>query len=157
MVYVKRRAHFSASHRLYNPAFSDRRNQEVFDKCNNPNGHGHNYVIDVVVRGLPQPDTGYVIDLKVLADIMEREIIQKVDHKHLNYDVEFLRGIIPTAENIAIAFWRILEPAIPSGELYSITVRESDNNSVEYFGEPVTLVRHDLHEETLAESGREGR
>jgi 6-pyruvoyltetrahydropterin/6-carboxytetrahydropterin synthase len=157
MVYVKRRAHFSASHRLYNPAFSDRRNQEVFDKCNNPNGHGHNYVIDVVVRGLPQPDTGYVIDLKVLADILEREIIQKVDHKHLNYDVGFLRGIIPTAENIAIAFWRILEPAIPSGELYSITVRESDNNSVEYFGEPVTLVQHELGEDALAGSGREGR
>ena len=157
MVYVKRRAHFSASHRLYNPAFSDQRNQEVFDKCNNPNGHGHNYVIDVVVRGLPQPDTGYVIDLKVLADILEREIIQKVDHKHLNYDVEFLRGIIPTAENLAIAFWRILEPAILSGELYAITVRESENNSVEYFGEPVTLVRHDLGEDTLAVGGEEGR
>ncbi len=144
MIYVTRKAHFSAAHRLYNPEFSDERNNEIFDKCNNPNGHGHNYVVEVTVRGLPDPATGYVIDLKELARILDQEIIDKVDHKHLNLDVDFLRGINPTAENLAVVFWRILQPAIPSGELHAIKIFESDNNFVEYFGEPVTLVRHGL-------------
>ncbi len=151
MVYVTRRAHFSASHRLFNPEFSDARNEEVFDKCNNPRGHGHNYELEVTVRGVPDPETGYVIDLKELAAIMDREVIDKVDHKHLNYDVEFLRGVIPTAENVAVLIWRILEPRISSGELHSIRLFESANNFVEYRGEPVDIVRHDhLSEEVEA-------
>jgi 6-pyruvoyltetrahydropterin/6-carboxytetrahydropterin synthase len=141
MVYVTRKAHFSAAHRLYNPGFSDERNEAVFDKCNNPRGHGHNYVLEVTVKGIPDPETGYVIDLKRLAGIMEREIIDKVDHKHLNHDVEFLQGIIPTAENVAIIFWKILEPKITSGSLHSVRLFESDNNYVEYFGEPVEVAR----------------
>jgi 6-pyruvoyltetrahydropterin/6-carboxytetrahydropterin synthase len=141
MVYVTRKAHFSAAHRLYNPGFSDERNEAVFDKCNNPRGHGHNYVLEVTVKGIPDPETGYVIDLKRLAGIMEREIIDKVDHKHLNHDVEFLQGIIPTAENVAIIFWKILEPKITSGALHSVRLFESDNNYVEYFGEPVEVAR----------------
>ncbi|MGE3801668.1 MAG: 6-pyruvoyl tetrahydropterin synthase family protein [Candidatus Kapaibacterium sp.] len=144
MIYVTRKAHFSASHRLYNPEFSDQQNQEIFDKCNNPNGHGHNYVVEVTVKGAPDPQTGYVIDLKKLARILDQEIIDKVDHKHLNHDVDFLRGIIPTAENLAIVFWSILQPSIPSGELHSIKVFESDNNFVEYYGEPLPIVRYGL-------------
>jgi 6-pyruvoyltetrahydropterin/6-carboxytetrahydropterin synthase len=143
MIYVTRKAHFSAAHRLYNPTFSDAENDAVFDKCNNPNGHGHNYEIEVTVRGIPDPNTGYVIDLKLLARLIDEEILDRVDHKHLNHDVDFLRGVIPTAENIAIAFWQILEPKIPSGTLHSIRLFESANNFVEYRGEPVELVRHD--------------
>lgn len=144
MVYVTRKTHFSASHRLYNPTFSDEKNEAIFDKCNNPNGHGHNYTLEVTVRGIPDPHTGYVIDLKLLRDILESEIIEKVDHKHLNYDVDFLHGIIPTAENIAIVFWGIIERNLPVGELHSVKLFESDANFVEYFGEPVTIPRYNL-------------
>jgi len=151
MVYVTRRAHFSASHRLFNPTFSDARNELVFDKCNNVNGHGHNYQLEVTVRGVPDPQTGYVIDLKVLARLIESEILDKVDHKHLNFDVDFLRGVIPTAENLAVTFWGLLEPRITSGTLHSIKLYESENNFVEYFGEPVEIARYQ------ASAGEEGR
>ena len=134
MIYVTRKGHFSASHRLYNPKWPDEKNQKVFGKCNNPNGHGHNYEVEVTVAGDPPGDTGMVIDLKELADILETEVIDRVDHKHLNYDVDFLRDVIPTAENIAIAFWKILEGKLPSGRLHSIRLYESANNSVEYRG-----------------------
>jgi 6-pyruvoyltetrahydropterin/6-carboxytetrahydropterin synthase len=135
MVYVTRKAHFSASHRLYNPAWSDAKNWEVFGKCANPNGHGHNYEIEVTVAGDPPAATGMVIDLKRLADIIDAALIDRVDHKHLNHDVDFMQGIIPTAENMATAFWKILEPKIPEGKLVSIKLYESDNNFVEYRGE----------------------
>jgi len=135
MVYVTRRATFSASHRLYNPEFSDAKNFEIFDKCANPNGHGHNYVLEVTVGGAPQGDTGYVIDLSKLKQIMKTEILDKVDHKHLNHDVPFMQGIIPTAENIAKAFWSILERKITEGKLISVRLQETENNSVEYRGE----------------------
>jgi 6-pyruvoyltetrahydropterin/6-carboxytetrahydropterin synthase len=135
MVYVTRKAHFAAAHRLYNPAWTEEQNSRVFGKCNNANGHGHNYNIEVTVVGTPPPDTGMVIDLKVLAEIVDRELIELVDHKHLNLDVPFLKGIIPTAENMAVAFWKILAPRITQGRLYSIKLYESDNNLVEYRGE----------------------
>ncbi len=135
MVYVTRKAHFSAAHRLFNPAWSDERNAAVFGKCNNPKGHGHNYEIEVTVAGDPPRETGMVIDLKKLGDIIESELIEEVDHKHLNEDVEFLRGVIPTAENMAIAFWKLLSPKIPEGRLVSIKLYESENNFVEYRGE----------------------
>lgn len=134
MVFVTRKATFSASHRLFNPSWSDARNTQVFGKCNNPNGHGHNYDIEVTVGGDPPAETGMVIDLKKLADIVEQEIIDRVDHKNLNVDVDFLRGVIPTAENMAIAFWKILEPKIREGKLSSIRLYESANNIVEYRG-----------------------
>ena len=147
MIYVTRKAHFSAAHRLYNPTFSAERNDATFDKCNNPRGHGHNYTIEVTVAGQPDPLTGYVIDLKKLASLIDEKIIEKVDHKHLNYDVAELRGIIPTAEHIAIVFWQMLEPSITEGRLHSLKVFESDNNFVEYRGEPVTpIVRYELKE-----------
>lgn len=135
MVYVTRRASFSASHRLFNPRWSDEKNAATFGKCNNPNGHGHNYDVEVTVAGLPPDDTGMVIDLKKLADILDMEIVEKVDHKHVNHDVDFLQGVIPTAENMAIAFWTILQPKIKEGKLYSVKLFESANNFVEYKGE----------------------
>src|SRR4051812_32418085 len=125
MVYVTRRAHFSAAHRLYNPTFSNEKNESVFDKCNNIRGHGHNYTIEVTVAGIPDPETGYVIDLKKLARLMDDLIVDRVDHKHLNFDVAELRGIIPTAENIALVFWSLLEPHIHEGKLQAIKVFES--------------------------------
>lgn len=131
MLTVTRRETFSASHRLYNPAFTDAQNEAVFDKCNNPNGHGHNYELEVTVEGPVQRDTGYVVDLKLLKEVIRREVIAKVDHKHLNHDVEFLRGVIPTAENIAIAIWKVLAPKIPSGRLVALRLRETENNVVE--------------------------
>ncbi len=124
MVYVTRKAHFCASHRLFNPAWSDEKNARVFGKCNNPNGHGHNYDLEVTVVGNPPADTGMVIDLKELAAIVEREVVELVDHKHLNLDVDFMQGVIPTAENIAIAFWKILSAEDPKRQaLFHQTVR----------------------------------
>ena len=108
MVYVKRRETFSASHRLFNPSFSEQMNREVFDKCSGVNGHGHNYVLVITVAGEPQKETGYVIDLKKLKQLVRTEIVDKVDHRHLNHDVDFLSGIIPTAENLAKTFWNVL-------------------------------------------------
>jgi 6-pyruvoyltetrahydropterin/6-carboxytetrahydropterin synthase len=135
MIYVTRKGEFSAAHRLFNPTFSDTKNEAVFDKCNNIRGHGHNYVIEVTVRGEPDADTGYVIDLKRLKDIMDSEIIDRVDHKHLNYDVDFLQGMIPTAENLCMAFWGILDGKIPNGKLFAVKLYESDKNCAEYRGE----------------------
>jgi 6-pyruvoyltetrahydropterin/6-carboxytetrahydropterin synthase len=134
MVSVIRKASFSASHRLFNPAWSDEKNAKVFGKCNNPNGHGHNYTVEVTVTGDVARETGMVIDLKELAEIIDRELIDRVDHKHLNHDVDFLSGTIPTAENIAIAFWKILAPKITPGKLAAIRLYESENNIVEYTG-----------------------
>jgi 6-pyruvoyltetrahydropterin/6-carboxytetrahydropterin synthase len=148
MVYVTRKCHFSAAHRLYNPEWTNEKNTAIFDKCNNPRGHGHNYEMEVTVVGQPDPETGYVIDLKQLRDIIEVEIIDQVDHKHLNYDVDFLYGIIPTAENIAVMFWQRIERKLPSGKLHSLKLFESDNNFVEYFGDPVTIKRFSvIHEQ----------
>ncbi len=135
MVYVTRRSTFSASHRLYNPALTDEQNEVLFDKCANPMGHGHNYILEVTVGGEPKLETGYVIDLKKLKEIIKREILDKVDHKHFNHDVECMKGVIPTAENIAKVFWKILDPKITEGKLYSLRLHETENNVVEYRGE----------------------
>lgn len=142
MVIVTRRLNFSAAHRLFNPTFSEEENSKVFDKCNNLNGHGHNYVLDVSVKGTPNPNTGYVIDLKKLKDIVERVVIDVVDHKHLNHDVVFLQGVIPTAENLVKLFWDELKPHILEGELCKLTLYESENNFVEFFGEEFNIPRY---------------
>lgn len=134
MVYVTRRAQFSASHRLHNPKFSEEENRRIFDKCNNPSGHGHNYEVEVTVAGDPDPETGMVIDLKILKRLMHEHVIEQLDHKHLNSDVDFMRDVIPTAENIAIKIWERLEPHIGSGVLHSVKVFESQNNYVDYRG-----------------------
>ena len=135
MIFVTRREVFSASHRLFNPDFTDEQNDAIFDKCNNPNGHGHNYVLEVVVAGEIDKKTGYVLDLKLLKNIIRENILAKVDHKHLNFDVEFMKGIIPTAENIAVAVWNELVNTLPSGKLFSVKIYETENNYAEYRGE----------------------
>ena len=134
MVFLTRKEHFCASHRLYNPKFSEKQNLEVYGKCAYPNGHGHNYEIEVTVAGEPEKDTGMIIDLKKLSDLVRVEIVDKVDHKHLNLDVDFLKGIIPTAENIAVVFWNVLCPRVKTGRLFSIKVYETPDNFAEYKG-----------------------
>lgn len=134
MIYITRRLEFCASHRLFNPKFSDQENEEVFGLCNNPNGHGHNYVLEVTVKGDIEPDTGMVLDLKTLKKLINREIVDKVDHKNFNMDVDFMKGVIPTAENIAIKFWNILEPKIDNGTLHELKLYESERNYVVYRG-----------------------
>ncbi len=134
MIYITRKLEFCASHRLYNPKFSDKENEETFGLCNNPNGHGHNYVLEVTVKGEVDPETGMVLDLKILKKLINEEIVDKVDHKNLNVDVDFLDGIIPTAENIAIHFWDILESKIHNGKLHQIKLYESERNFVIYRG-----------------------
>ena len=132
---VTARLSFSAAHRLHNPKFDKAWNVRVYDKDENPAGHGHNYTLQVSVQGPIDPDTGMVIDLKKLKDIMRAEVIDVVDHMNVNEDVEFMRGIIPTAENMARAFWQRLAPAITEGRLCEIVLEETDKNSVTYRGE----------------------
>jgi 6-pyruvoyltetrahydropterin/6-carboxytetrahydropterin synthase len=132
---VTARLTFSAAHRLHNPKYDADWNRRTYGKCDNPKGHGHNYAIQVSVKGTIDPETGMVIDLKTLKDIVRRQIIDRVDHTSLNEDVEFLRGVIPTAENLARAFWQQLAPAIPDGTLYEIALQETEKNSVVYRGE----------------------
>ncbi len=136
MVYITRKFHFSASHRMYKPELSDEENFELYGKCSNPNGHGHNYILEVTVAGEPDPQIGYVMDLKKLKEIVEDIIIEKVDHKNLNVDVDFMKSIIPTAENIVIGFWNQLESKINNNhrKLYSLKLFETENNVVEYRG-----------------------
>ena len=134
MIFITRKIEFSAGHRLFNPDFSDEKNEATFGLCNNPNGHGHNYVLEVTLSGEVCDDTGMVFDLKELKKLTQREIIDKVDHKNLNVDVDYLEGIIPTAENLAIKFWEILEPKIEKGRLHEIKLYESERNYVVYRG-----------------------
>lgn len=142
MLYVTKCIEFSASHRLYNPVFSDEKNETVYDKCNNYYGHGHNYKLEITVAGIPDPETGYVIDLKKLKKLLNESLILKVDHKHLNFDVDFLKGVIPTVENLAVIFWQILTDKIPSGKLHRIRLYETENSFTEYLGEPIEIPRY---------------
>lgn len=135
LVYVTRKVHFNAAHRLHNPAKSDEWNRETFGKCNNPNWHGHNYELEVTVAGEPDPDTGYVIDLSVLKQIIEDRVVSKCDHANLNLDVDFLQGMMPSTENFVVAIWRQLEDALPAGRLVSVRLQETERNSAEYRGE----------------------
>lgn len=134
-MYVTRQVKFSAGHRLHNPLLSEEENEELFDKCNNPNGHGHNYTLEVTLSGDISEKTGYVYDLKKLKQILNQEIVDKVDHKNLNLDVDFLKGIIPTVENLAISFWRILDGKFQPAKLYKIKIYETDTSFVEYYGD----------------------
>jgi 6-pyruvoyltetrahydropterin/6-carboxytetrahydropterin synthase len=132
---VTARLTFSAAHRLHNPNRDADWNRRTYGKCDNPRGHGHNYALEVSVRGPIDPETGMVIDLKQLKDIMRDRVIDRVDHTNLNEDVGFLRGVIPTAENLARSFWQQLAPAIEHGELYEVILQETERNSVRYRGE----------------------
>ncbi len=134
-VYVTRTVRFNAAHRLHNPARSDDWNRETFGKCNNPNWHGHNYTLDVTVAGEPDPETGYVIDLGALKRILHERVVDKLDHRNLNLDVDFLDGVMPSTENVAVAVWREIAGALPSGRLHSVRLRETEHNVAEYRGE----------------------
>ena len=129
---------FEAAHRLHNPARDDAWNRETFGKCNNPHGHGHNYLIEVTVEGEVEADTGYLIDMKILKEIIHRSVISEVDHRHLNIDVRWLEGVIPTAENLARIFFERIEAAIPERlRLARVTVHETERNRAT-FGRPVS-------------------
>jgi 6-pyruvoyltetrahydropterin/6-carboxytetrahydropterin synthase len=133
-VTVTRRLRFNAAHRVFNPSFSDEQNQATFGKCNNPNWHGHNYTLDVSVEGPIDEQTGYVMDLSKLKELVSREVVNLVDHRNFNLDVPFMRGRIPTSENIIVAFWEILQPAIAPARLVRLVLWETENNYVEYSG-----------------------
>jgi 6-pyruvoyltetrahydropterin/6-carboxytetrahydropterin synthase len=136
MMLITRKFHFSASHRVYDPKLSDAENLKLYGKCSNSNGHGHNYVMDITVSGEVDHNTGFVMDLSELKDIVEKNIIEKVDHKNLNIDVEFLKGILPSTEHLTVKFWEQIESTVntKNRKLYSVRLQETINNSAEYRG-----------------------
>ncbi len=139
MIYVSRKEHFNAAHKLYNPSWTVEKNEEIFGPCANANWHGHNFELIVTVKGKPNSDTGFVIDLKQLSTLIRKEIIDKVDHKNLNLDVDFMIGKMASCENLVQEFWKILSPKIqeiaPASQLYKLTLYETPRNFVEYLGE----------------------
>lgn len=136
MVYLTRVEHFNAAHRLYNPGWSNEKNEEVFGKCANQNWHGHNYELCVTVKGKPDPDTGFVYDVKRLSDIIKENILEKVDHRNLNVDVDFMKGKMCSTENLTIAIWDELKRFLPAGvQLHCIKLYETPRIYVEYYGE----------------------
>ena len=137
MLYITRKVTFSAAHRLHNPELSDDENKNIYGECNNPNGHGHNYTLEVTVKGKIPKKTGMIIDLKDLKKIITENIVDKVDHKFLNYDVPFMQNIIPTAENLVVEFWKILKEVLLENntDLYELKLYETDNNIVIYRGD----------------------
>ncbi len=136
MVYLTRVEHFNAAHKLYNPAWTPEKNEAVFGKCANENWHGHNYELYVTVKGKPNVDTGFVMDVKVLSELVKEKVIEKVDHKNLNMDVEFLQGQFCSTENLAMGIWQQLQPHLPEGvQLHCIKLYETPRIYVEYFGD----------------------
>ncbi|MCZ8205898.1 6-carboxytetrahydropterin synthase [Gemmatimonas sp.] len=135
IVTVTRRLRFNAAHRVHNPALSDAENTRLFGKCNNPNWHGHNYELEVSVRGPVDERTGYVIDLGQLRDVVDRHVIDETDHRNFNIDVPYTQGINPTTENVVVAMWRVLAPAIAPAQLVRLRLWETENNYVDYEGE----------------------
>ncbi|MBN2330066.1 MAG: 6-carboxytetrahydropterin synthase [Candidatus Omnitrophica bacterium] len=137
-VELTRRTHFAASHRLHSPHLSDEENRRIYGACNNPYGHGHNYYMEVTVEGDPDPSTGMIINLTELDDIIDNELVKRVDHHHFNYDVPFTKDVIPTVENLVVAFWSVLAPRLTRVRLKRIRLWESENNSAAYSGPPQT-------------------
>jgi 6-pyruvoyltetrahydropterin/6-carboxytetrahydropterin synthase len=136
MIFVTRKEHFNAAHKLFNPAWTDDKNMEVFGKCSNPNWHGHNYDLYVTIKGEPDPDTGFVFDLKKMSTIIKQQVIEKMDHKNVNLDVEFMKGKFASTEMIAIAIWEQLAPWLNTVNcrLHCVKLMETERNFVEYFG-----------------------
>ena len=134
-VYVIRRETFAAAHRLFKPELSDEENLKLFGKCSNPNWHGHNYTLEVVVSGEVDKSTGFVLDISILKKVIKEKIISKVDHKNLNTETDFMQGLNPTSENIVIAIWKELVNELPNGNLHSVKLYETENNYFEYKGE----------------------
>lgn len=136
MIYLTRRERFSAAHKLYKEEWSDKKNEEVFGNCSNPNWHGHNYVLYVTVKGEVNPETGFLIDLKLMKKIILDNVIVKLDHKNVNLDVDFMKGKMASTENIAIEVFNVLLPLFEKEnvQLHSVRLHETENNFVEYFG-----------------------
>jgi 6-pyruvoyltetrahydropterin/6-carboxytetrahydropterin synthase len=135
MVYLTRKAEFSASHYYHNPEFTPEENQRIFGKCNNPHGHGHNYTLEVTVKGNIDQRSGFVVDLKALKEIMNREVIDAMDHRLLNKEVAEFKDQIPTTENLAISIWRRLEAKLSLAELHRVRVYETPDLFVDFYGE----------------------
>ena len=133
-VVITRQVHFNSAHRLHNPSKSQRWNVAHYGLCTNPHWHGHNYVLEVSLRGEPDPETGYIMDLGELKGILHAVIVDKCDHRNLNDEVDFLRGIIPSTENLVIAFWNEIEPHLAVGKLHSVKLYETPRNFAEYRG-----------------------
>jgi len=136
MIYLTRRERFSAAHRMYKQSWSDKENFEVFGKCSNPNWHGHNYVLFVTVKGEISKEHGFVMNMNILKSIIREKIIEKIDHRNINLDVDFMKGMIATTENLVVAIWNELNPAIEKAgaKLHCIKIEETENNSIEYYG-----------------------
>ncbi len=127
-------SHFSAAHRLNRDDWDEAKNRKVFNRCNNPNGHGHTYGLEVTIEGEIDPETGYVMDFGDLKKAVDEAVIRRLDRRHLNFDVDFLAGVNPTAENIAVAIWRQLEPHVMPARLVRVALQETERNSVVYEG-----------------------
>jgi 6-pyruvoyltetrahydropterin/6-carboxytetrahydropterin synthase len=139
MILVSRKEHFNAAHKLYNPSWTKEKNETVFGPCANENWHGHNFDLIVTVKGKPDPETGFVVDLKKLSTLIRAQVIEKLDHKNLNLDVDFMKGKLASCENLVVEIWKILAPGIPMisefAQLHSIRLYETPRNFVDYFGE----------------------
>ena len=137
MIYLTRRERFSAAHRMFREEWSDEVNQRVFGKCSNPNWHGHNYILWVTVMGEPSEEYGFILNMNILKQIILENVINKIDHKNINLEVDFMSGRIATTENLAVAIWNELSPVIEKqgAILYCVKIEETENNSIEYYGE----------------------
>ena len=135
MLYLTRKAEFAASHYYHNPELSPEENRRLFGKCNNPNGHGHNYTLEVTVKGEINPSSGFVVDLKELKEVLNREVLDALDHRFLNKEVPEFEHAIPTTENLAISIWRRLQPQLSIAQLHRVRVYESPDLFVDFFGE----------------------
>jgi 6-pyruvoyltetrahydropterin/6-carboxytetrahydropterin synthase len=138
-IYISRKEHFNAAHKLYNPDWTKERNVEVFGPCANDHWHGHNFDLIVTVKGQPDPETGFVVDMKRLSVLIREKVVDQLDHKNINLDVDFMKGKMASCENLIVEIWKILEDSLPSitkrGKLHSIRLYETPRNYVEYFGE----------------------
>ncbi len=136
MIYITRRETFNAAHRLFRPEWDDDRNLQVFGKCSNPNWHGHNYVLYVTLKGEVDPQTGFLVNLKDLSKIIKTRITEKLDHKNMNLEVDFMKGVIPSTENLAIAIWNELEEPVKDlgARMHCVKISETENNFAEYYG-----------------------
>ena len=136
MVYLTRHEHFNAAHKLYNPNWSEEKNTEVFGKCANANWHGHNYELLVTIKGKVNQETGFLMDAKALSAILQDQVCEKLDHRNLNLDVDFMKGVLASTENLAIAIWKQIMPHLPKGvDLHCVKLYETPRICVEYFGE----------------------
>ncbi len=136
MIFITRRERFNAAHKLFKPEWTDEKNKEIFGKCSNPNWHGHNYELFVTVKGEVNPDTGFVIDLKDLKSIIHTKVIEKLDHRNINLDVDFMKGKMASTEVICMEIWNVLQAHLQTkgAQLHSVKLCETENNYVEYFG-----------------------